>query len=253
MLYRHVAREPRIEVIIPVRDLVQALRAQAFDVVVQVDGYLMFNLLFNVSYLKLRETPSKQSQLQPPRTKIQQFETDLSFLNIDCKDGKGPALFAIRTAHTTISIFGCDHFEWTGYAFSDHNPNDTEYWDIDCETEDNERTGNDDVEDDGSEYEEVVCDMLNDDRFASDGLILHPDANPTIWDPRRYFLRVVAIRVEIILQEYVYMVETLESGIEHWVNHLRHLCRCLVLTLLTEEAHNLYHLQNSSGERPVYA
>jgi hypothetical protein len=211
----------------------------------QVVGFLTFNLLFSVPYLKLREETSQPNQSRLPKIWRRHLETDLAFLNIECKDGGRPARFSIKAAHTTISIFGCDHFEWTGYAFSDHDPNDPDFVHGGGETEDDEEDGSNDGDNDSEEDEEDEEDdeMLNEDRFASDGMNQLLDTNSTIWDPRRYFLRVTAIRIDIILQEYAYIVKTLESGIEHWVIHLGCLGCYLALTCLTEKTHHLCHLR----------
>ncbi|KAI4949835.1 hypothetical protein J4E86_007790 [Alternaria arbusti] len=118
-----------------------------------------------------------------------QFETDLAFLNIDGKDGVRPARFFIQAAHTTISIFGCDHFEWTGYAFSNHDSNDLDYKHLVGEIEEDEGDGNHDAgetDESDEDEDEDEDEMLNEDRFASDGMNQLLDTFSTIWDPRSY-------------------------------------------------------------------
>jgi hypothetical protein len=46
------------------------------------------------------------------------------------------------------------------------------------------------------------------------------DANSPIWDPRVYFLCVLAIRVKIIGQRYDSLIRTLELGVDKWVSSL---------------------------------
>ena len=46
------------------------------------------------------------------------------------------------------------------------------------------------------------------------------DADAPTWDARRYWLQVVAIRCELVLREWTFLVHTIEERIKHWVRVL---------------------------------
>jgi hypothetical protein len=61
--------------------------------------------------------------------------------------------------------------------------------------------------------------IVNDDYYATDGedgpVI---DANDPIWDPRRYWLRIFHIRVQLVLKEWIWLVRNIEAGVVAWVS-----------------------------------
>jgi hypothetical protein len=168
------------------------------------------------------QKPSRGSAIDAARG-VEKLATDLSFLNIMSEDSNQSARFSIWKAHESVLLFGCDIFEWTGYAFtaretrtgSDENESESENGDtVDSEEED------DDDEDDGEDS------MPNEDIFASGGSdhddyhVL--DAKAPILDPRRYFLRTMAMRVKVIQDQYIYLIRTLDSGVNNWVSLFQH-------------------------------
>jgi hypothetical protein len=139
---------------------------------------------------------------------------DLSFLNMESENGDRPARLFVWKAHDTVLLFGCDVFQWTGYAFSSCGPSSG------CESEDSEgetqseHEEEDEDEDEDEDGEEV---MPNEDIFASGGSDHVIDENHPIWDPRTYFLRTAAIRANVVYDQYTYLIQTLDAGITEWV------------------------------------
>jgi hypothetical protein len=134
------------------------------------------------------------------------LETDLAFLKIKSGQGDGPVQFSIWKAHETVLVFGCDTSEWTGYAFSARCPSMNAAHDLNHESDDDDSN-------DGMPEEDLFA--TGDTNYDGQHVL---DANSPIWDPRVYFLCVLAIRVKIIYEWYVYLIRTLESGIDNWVS-----------------------------------
>ncbi|KAI4691425.1 uncharacterized protein J4E84_003719 [Alternaria hordeiaustralica] len=112
--------------------------------------------------------------------------------------------YVIRKAHTSIVICGWDKSKWVGWAFvnASLNPKLRE-----------------DEEDDGEGQEDEPEDV-EEDYFAVDGdgrTCSIRDANVPIWNPRRYWLRIIELRVLRILEEWVLLVRFVEKGVEAWV------------------------------------
>ncbi|KAF1845931.1 uncharacterized protein K460DRAFT_430894 [Cucurbitaria berberidis CBS 394.84] len=164
-------------------------RQASIQVHIPLTGFLTFHLELSLPHLILRECGSSPNVEGNKKGRVQQLTTNLSFLNMESNTGEKPARFSIRKAHDTILLFGCDNLEWTGYRFSDHRP-----------------------EEDDDEEE-----MPDKDIFASCGSDEVLDAYNTIWDPRVYFLHVVAIRIGAVLHEFKYLVQKLETGFNGWM------------------------------------
>ncbi|RYO69895.1 hypothetical protein AA0113_g3704 [Alternaria arborescens] len=185
------------------------MREAAINVHVPHTGFATFRLELSLPYLILEKRDRSQPSTADEGHGIERLETDLAFLDTESGQVDGPARFSIWKAHETVLVFGCDTSEWTGYAFSARCPSMNEGQDLDHESDD---------EDDNNDG------MLHEDLFATgdtnydDQQIL--DANSPIWDPRVYFLCVLAIRAKIIYEQYVYLIRTLASGIEGWIRSI---------------------------------
>ena len=117
--------------------------------------------------------------------------------------------FNIYEAHISIVICGWNHTNWTGWAFAK----------TDFAVEEREEEEDDETWFNFEECEEKEDeDTMAEDYFASDGVGETLDANVPIWDPRYYFLRILAIRLDIVLREWRYLVQTIEYSIEHPVS-----------------------------------
>lgn len=92
-------------------------------------------------------------------------------------------------------VCGSDNLRWVAYAFVDAVPGDDEV------------------------LEEMSCSYegVQDDPIASDYEL---DANSPIWDPREYFLMIVAARMIRVLGEWEDLVRTVERSIKEYVYEL---------------------------------
>jgi hypothetical protein len=140
-----------------------------------------------------------------PQIRRARRSTDLTFLMADSTtstaedDDDAVGIHdGIHEAMTSIVICGWDESRWTCYAFVD-----TEF-------------SGEPVSDD--EYE--GSDELNEDPIASDRRSPEIDADSPIWDPRKYFLRIVNLRMKKqILEEWRYIVGVVERSVNERVSH----------------------------------
>jgi len=167
----------------------------------------VFNLEFHLPFQILRET------LATPSAADSLHNTDMldvSYLQQQRPhDRRQPSArqFVIRKAHTSIAICGWDNFKWVGWAFI-NAPLDPKL----------RKDGDEDDEDDDGQEDEP--EEIEEDYFAVDGngrRCLVQDANAPIWDPRRYWLRIVELRVLRILEEWVEVVQFVDKGVQAWV------------------------------------
>jgi hypothetical protein len=95
-------------------------------------------------------------------------------------------------AHITVIVSGPSNTEWTGYAFSntgfEQSPDDSDDEGDDCR-----------------------LDFFATDTDADDCFI---DADIPYWDARSYWLQTVAIRCELVLREWLYLVHTIEERLQ---------------------------------------
>jgi hypothetical protein len=123
---------------------------------------------------------------------------DVTFLNLETFDARD----LIYQAHISVVICVWDQSRWTGYRFFNPPPIGTD------EPSDNES-------DDGEEHESDT-----EDDWAPTADIFAPDdvedfvSDHAIWDPRTYFLRMAAVWIGSLLNEYTNVVRTLEERVK---------------------------------------
>lgn len=131
---------------------------------------------------------------------LQQAHTEewpaLDFLEIACSgDHDGPCRFSIRNATVSVVVCGHDHTRWVAWGLS-NTPCDPPTYEEECE--------------------------LREDFFATDGngpeAGLVVDSDSPQWDPRRYWLRIIEIRVQIALKEWSNLVYGIEDSVRAWVS-----------------------------------
>jgi hypothetical protein len=158
-----------------------------------LDGFVTPRLEFHMPYLTLRRGVGDflyGSELWE----------DISFLR---GQASGSNRHLIYVAHISIVLCIWDYTTWTGYSFSRPCPLDTE-----------ELLGPDDdvvsEADSDSEADQEYEEVPKEDIFAP-GSGDHDMNDEPIWDPRMYFLHVVAIWMNSITQEYTFLVRSLEE------------------------------------------
>jgi hypothetical protein len=156
----------------------------------------------SLPYLALRKVPSSAASDHHTAKNIR-CRADISFLNLSgSTTGRGVSCWTIQEAITSFTIRGVDEHHWTGYAFSDGTPfNDEE------------------SDDEFSDEEDDLESMPREDMFAtvdSDHVRLISDDMD--WDPRKYFLCCLELRIDTACREWTYLIRCLESGSMTWVS-----------------------------------
>jgi hypothetical protein len=123
---------------------------------------------------------------------------DASFLNLHCTQHQNRVCSCrhiIRESQISVVICGWDNQNWVGWGLFNTFSDPTDEFDPEDER------------------------IVSEDYYATDGehgpVI---DANDPIWDPRRYWLRIVDIRVQLVLKEWSWLVRNIEAGVNAWVS-----------------------------------
>lgn len=153
-----------------------------------------------MAYLVLREVKSY------PASKVVEHEgkstnkpsIDLAFLGLQSSSDAISTQQFIKEANISIVVCGWSNTRWTGYAFAN----------TDTEAEEEE------------EYDEDDLDFLPQQDFfaAENGFDKVVDANSSQCDAREYWLKILAIRCELVWKEWQNLVCTVEDAIEAWVS-----------------------------------
>lgn len=95
----------------------------------------------------------------------------------------------------SVVICGWDNQNWVGWGLFNTSSDPTDEYDPEDQRE------------------------LREDYYAADGEAGPvTDADDPIWDPRRYWLRIIDIRLQLVLKEWVWLVRNLEAGVAAWVS-----------------------------------
>jgi hypothetical protein len=170
----------------------------------------------SIPYFALRDL-SSLTQSDNHAEKDTNRWTDLPFFeSLGSSIGSNRSRWTIQEAHTSVVICGWSHAQWTGYAFSKGMSVDEETY--------GDETYDEETYEDTSEISEEYFDedMPAEDLFASGGSQHRfMECTSKVMDPRIYFLHVLEIRVEMICQEWTYLVRSLEDGAVKWVSGLK--------------------------------
>ncbi|KAF2630856.1 hypothetical protein BU25DRAFT_408133 [Macroventuria anomochaeta] len=155
-----------------------------------LNGFVTPGLEFHLPYLTLRESNGTHGN-------IRKEWADITFLNRAAAADLNIGRDIIHEAHISIVICIWDYKTWTGYKLSKPCPFDAE----------------DPVEDEDEDDEEGEEGLPREDIFAPDSGDHNMNDDP-IWDPRIYFLHIMAIWVNFILKEYIHLIRTLEERVK---------------------------------------
>lgn len=174
----------------------------------QTKGYKIFQLEFHLSYFAFRLRPQLEATSQgSPNIKAPLRWIDLSFLEIQTPKANTERHHGLYEAHISVVICGSDAECWTAYAF-------------------------DDGDFDGENLYDAIYPYkgIHADPIASDGDV---DAERPIWDPREYFLTVVAARMARVAEEWEALVRLIERSIREYVRFPAFSCLDYTFFLLT--------------------
>lgn len=147
-------------------------------------GFRKYRLEFHMEHLLLR--PSSQTEGSVTDESV----ADLSFLELADADGL-IVPYSLYREHMTLVICGWSNMQWTGYVFTQADKDNLNIEDMD------ELKGN------------FLASEYGFDFTA-------PPQSILTWDARSYWLRLVAHRSQYVLREWLYLVRTVEEGVEAW-------------------------------------
>ncbi|CAN9416424.1 unnamed protein product [Alternaria alternata] len=158
---------------------------------VPIMGFPTYRLEFHIAHLLLRKSPEIVGLAGGHEEDGKTGSLlDLAFLELGDSDGK-VAPHSIYQGHMSVVICGWSNLQWTGYAFT--------------------KADNDGL--DEEDQEDLKGHFLTSLYGFDFGL---PRGSANCWDARRYWLRLVAHRCQYVLREWLYLVRTIEEGVELW-------------------------------------
>jgi hypothetical protein len=163
-----------------------------------IDGFETPHIELHLPYLALRTVSTTYVTNADSNDASRTEWEDVTFLNHEDRIDRD----LIYQGHLSVVVCIWDHSRWTGYKFFNPPPISTAGF----SGEENE-----DVEEDESDTEEDCTPRA--DIFAPDDVEEFVSDHP-IWDPRKYFVRIAAVWVGSLLNEYTYVVRTLEERVK---------------------------------------
>lgn len=171
----------------------------SFRVHIPRQGFATFRLEFHLAHLILRK-PAACKNLDNNAGVHRSPVVDLNFLGVGDSTVEN-SLAYVYQAHISVVVCGWSSNQWTGYAIANTGLPEEEF---------------EAQEEYGPKRDPFVADRSDD---------YVKDADAPEWDARRYWLQTVAIRCELILKEWIFLVRSVEEGIERWVSALSRLLR----------------------------
>jgi hypothetical protein len=225
-----VLAETASELQVPVlRDAIQKHLAleTSLRVHIPLKGISMFHLELHLPYFALRQsTRPTSSHLGNKRQCI-----DLSFLTTRSNGRPSQLRYKIFDAQISFVISGWEDSRWVAWSFIDNYFSEEELLDID-----------------GYPYKGFV-----EDPIAKGQL----DQNKPLVNPREYFLMILKVRSEQVLQEWEWVVQTVKRNVKRYVRMFSFHPFALTLTVTVErratsgEAARVYITKGRTNPRDV--
>ncbi|KAH8900825.1 hypothetical protein GQ53DRAFT_131035 [Thozetella sp. PMI_491] len=156
----------------------------------------VFSLEFHLPYFAWRTGPGREDPRRKANGRRLRKSWPLGFLMKD-KTREAGGQDCIYEACVSCVLTGYNDYIWTGCL------------------------GVDTYFDDASQSQDHVENFDNNQPMRSDPLLAshgeHHDANKPIWDPREYFLRVLAARLRKVACEWGNVVTRLDGGMKGWI------------------------------------
>jgi hypothetical protein len=195
----------------------------------QADGFDQPRIELHLPYLALRKVPHGTTPtVSSLSTQHEKLPTSFLVPDFVAQEGEHSDHCVIQTASISIVLSLWDRSKWVAYGFARLCPFDEEQRISEKSKETEDGAGEDDC---GDEEVEPADDIL-----VPDNGLHNMSAEHTIWDPRRYFLCVAAIWIDLVQREYKYLVHTLDANVKAWVGPKLYSSRKMHrLTLLLED------------------
>ncbi|EMD90963.1 hypothetical protein COCC4DRAFT_135910 [Bipolaris maydis ATCC 48331] len=150
----------------------------------EISDFKIYRLEFCMIHIRLKPP------YQNGRPVTDDSVVDLSFLELADADGH-IVPHSMYWGHITLVIGGWSNTQWTGYVFNQADKDELDTEDID-----------------ELKRHFLISEYGFD--FAT------PPQSVKFWEVRRYWLRLVAHCSQYVLQEWLYLVRTVEEGVEAW-------------------------------------
>ncbi|KAG4429355.1 hypothetical protein IFR05_015162 [Cadophora sp. M221] len=165
----------------------------SIGVTIKSFGFQTFTLDFHISYYVLRESKKswKDTRRKSNGKPLRQF-WELPFLSMPTnnKPASTDERYYLYEAVTSVGVTGSDHWTWAVYGFVDT------YWD-------------------SRESVDGYHEMKGRSRGRADPLANGQiNADEPLWDPRKYFLKVVEIRTGLVLMEWSQIINKMEREVQ---------------------------------------
>lgn len=199
-LWKHFDRQTWLNVNFPVSNHTlrrfPAFLAGCLLMALQTNTYSMFQLEFHLNYFTFGTAPAANEADHRAAASNPKW-TDLSFLEIETPKAPEGRNHGIFEAHFTLVICGSHEGQWNAYAFDD-----------------NEFEGEDLCE------KLSACEGFHPDPIASclPSSDNDTDANLPIWNPREYFLKVVANRTAAASEAWDSLIRATARSIKKHVS-----------------------------------
>lgn len=157
----------------------------------------IFQLEFHMPFLTLRES------VKPGRDQADaagNIWPELGSLHIDCHDHAKICKHVIREANISVVVCGWGPSRWVCWAFSNTHDDPTMR------------------DEDGPEEYDILQEdhIATDGNGPADGKVI--DMEKPIWCARTYWLKVVAIRMQVIQKEWTWLVRSTDADVNTWVS-----------------------------------
>ncbi|KAI5377944.1 hypothetical protein J4E82_003324 [Alternaria postmessia] len=176
---------------------------------IPVHGWTSFCLEFHLAYLTLRKVkPTSIGNATGVKHKsVDRVLLDLACLGSQSSSNDDISQHLIQEANVSVVVCGWSDTQWTGCAFVNTG--------IEVEEEEEEKEEEEYADD--SETEEETENQFQQDFLAAENSFHYAvDANTPEWDARKYWLKVLSIRCQLVWKEWQYLVRTVEDAIETW-------------------------------------
>jgi hypothetical protein len=188
----------------------------SFKVQKQVDGPDTTRLEMHLPYLALRRVSADEHASVCSDNHDDNITSTFIVPGIDAPGKAQTGPYVIYKAKISIVLWIWDHTNWIAYAFTKSCPPANFEATVKESSDDSQKRT--EVEDGEDEEEEEAEEKPLDDIFSPDNGMLNLSRECAIWNPRKYYLRIMAIWIDVVKDEYKYLVQTLDLRVKDWVS-----------------------------------
>jgi hypothetical protein len=226
--------------------------ATSFRIHEKVNGFDTPCLEFHLPYLTLRKISSESDEwkAREPNEEGERW-LDMPLPESAARGESGSNRFLVNASHTSIVLCVWDYTKWVGYGFFKGSPAST----------DSEVDGGVDSDNDSEGIGDAADQVVEEHDPEPTREIFAPDndghdtyADDPIRDPRRYFLFIIGVWMNLVVREYRYLVEELGACVKTWVRWTVNMFKqSLTLSLAERRPLQIYGCTISRTQRRHHA